>query len=53
MVDLQERKKVFAVRDDAPYFSEALGFSLPSLLINPALNIGQNKIIATALDNAT
>ena len=30
-------KKVFVVRDEALYFSEALGFSLPSLLVNPAL----------------
>ena len=41
MVDFQkkglDKKKVFVVRDEAPYFSEALGFSLPSLLVNPAL----------------
>ena len=35
---LADRKeKVFIVRDEAPYFSEALGFSLPSLLVNSAL----------------
>ena len=43
MVDFQkkglDKKKVFVVRDEAPYFSEALGFSLPSLLVNPALSI--------------
>ena len=30
-------KKFFVVRDEAPYFSEALGFNLPNLLVNPAL----------------
>ena len=34
IVDL---KKIVFVRDEVPYFSEALGFSLPSLLVNPAL----------------
>ena len=29
-------KKVFVVRDEAPYFSDAVGFSLSSLLVNPA-----------------
>ena len=41
MVDFQKKgldKKVFVVRDEALYFSEALGFSLPSLLVNPALH---------------
>ena len=33
-----DKKKVFVVRDEALYFSEALGFSLPSLLVNPALS---------------
>ena len=41
MVDFQtkslNKKKVFVVRDEAPYFSEALGFSLPSLLVNPVM----------------
>ena len=41
MVDFQkkglDKKKVSVGRDEAPYFSEALGFSLPSLLVNPAL----------------
>ena len=40
MVDFQKKgldKKDFVVRDETPYFTEALGFSLPSLLINPAL----------------
>ena len=40
MVDFQKKgldKKVFVVRDEALYFSEALDFSLPSLLVNPAL----------------
>ena len=40
MVDFEKKgldKKVFVVRDEAPYFSEALAFSLPSLLVNPAL----------------
>ena len=40
MVDFPKKgldKKVFVVRDEALYFSEALGFSLPSLLVNPAL----------------
>ena len=44
MVDFQkkglDKKKVFVVCDEAPYFSEAQGFSLPSLLVNPALYIG-------------
>ena len=30
-------KKVSVARDKTPYFSEALGFSLPSLLVNSAL----------------
>ena len=41
MVDIQKKgldKKDFVVRDEALYFSEALGFSLPSLLVNPALS---------------
>ena len=40
MGDFQKKvliKKVFVVRDKAPYFSEALDFSLPSLLVNPTL----------------
>ena len=41
MVDFQkkglDKKKVFVARDETPYFSEAPGFSLPSLLVNPAL----------------
>ena len=41
MVDFQkkglDKTKVFVDRDEAPYFSEALGFNLPSLLVNPAL----------------
>ena len=40
-VDFQKKdlhkNKVFVVRAEAPHFSEALGFSLPSLLVNPAL----------------
>ena len=32
-----DKKKDFVVRVEAPCFSEALGFSLPSLLVNPAL----------------
>ena len=36
MVDFQ--KKVCAVRDETPYFFEALGFTLPCLLVNPALS---------------
>ena len=42
MVDFPKKgldKKVFVVRDEALYFSKALGFSLPSLLVNPALGI--------------
>ena len=43
MVDFQkkdlDKKKVFIFREEAPYFSEALGVSLPSLLVNPALPI--------------
>ena len=38
MVDFRKKKKVFVVPVEAPYFSEALGFSLPSLLVNPALS---------------
>ena len=45
MVDFQKKglhkKKVFVVRDEAPYFSEALDFSLPRLLVNPALAVIQ------------
>ena len=41
MVDFPKKglneKKVFVVRDEAPYFYEAQGFSLLSLLVNPAL----------------
>ena len=40
MVDFQKKgldKKVFVVADEAPYFSEVLGFRLSSLLVNPAL----------------
>ena len=41
MIDFQKnglnKKKVFVVRGEALYFSEALDFSLPSLLVNPAL----------------
>ena len=33
-----DKKKVFVVRDEALYCSKALGFSLPSLLVNPALS---------------
>ena len=33
----EEKKKVFIVRNEAPIFSEALGFSLHSLYVNPAL----------------
>ena len=36
MVHLRD-KKVFVVHKEVPYFSEALGFSLPSLLVNQAL----------------
>ena len=45
MIDLQKKgldKKVFVVRGKAPYFSEALDFSLPSLLVNPARRIPLN-----------
>ena len=41
MVDFRkkglDKKKVFVVHGEAPYFSEALSFSLPSLLVNPAM----------------
>ena len=33
------KKKVFVVRDEVPYFSEALGFNWPSLLVNPDLAV--------------
>ena len=43
MIDFQkkglDKKKVFIIRDEAPYFYEALGFSLPSVLENPALSM--------------
>ena len=39
-----DKKKVFGVRDETTYFSEALGFSLPSLLINPALHTGDTRV---------
>ena len=32
-----DEKKVFVVRDEVPYFSEALGLSLPSLSVRLAL----------------
>ena len=35
--DIKE-KKVYVVRDEARYFSEALGFSPPSAQVNPALH---------------
>ena len=44
MVDFQKKglnKKVVVVRDEALYFSEALSFSLPSLLVNPALRVSR------------
>ena len=39
VVDFQNKKEktVFVVRDKSHYFSEALGFSPPSLLVNTAL----------------
>ena len=41
MIDFQkkglDKKKVFVVRSEAPCFSEALDFSQPRLLVNPAL----------------
>ena len=46
MVDFQKKgldKKVFVVRDEAHDFSKALGFSLPSLLVNPALPLPHCK----------
>ena len=50
MVDFQKKglgkKKVYVVRDETPYFSEALGFSLPSLLVNPAMLQHQDRGIA-------
>ena len=58
MVDFQkkglDKKKVFVLRDEAPYFSEALGFSLPSLLVNPALvvnpaAIGNHVVVTRSL----
>ena len=56
MVDFQkkglDKKKVFAVRDEAPYFSEALGFSLPSLLVNPALAVVQVNKLQTISSSA-
>ena len=42
MVDFQKKgldEKVFVVCEKAPYFSEALGCTLLSLLVNPALDI--------------
>ena len=33
-----QKKKIFIVREKAPHFSEDPGFSLPSLLVNPALH---------------
>ena len=46
MVDFQKKgldKKVFVGCDEALYFSEALGFSLPSLLVNSALDMNQHQ----------
>ena len=34
---VEEKRKVFIVCDEAPHFSESLGFSLLSLYVNPAL----------------
>ena len=36
-LDGRSPKKCFVVRDEASYFYEAPGFSLPSLLVNPTL----------------
>ena len=50
MVDFQNKgldKKVFVVRAEAPSFSEALGFSLPSLLVNPTLPVGYRPVLLT------
>ena len=44
-------KKVFVVRDEALHFSEALGFSLPSLLANPALHPPHQPFSKTFLMN--
>ena len=54
MVDFQKKSldkmKVFVVRDEAPYFSEARGFSLPGLLVNPSLpRIDANKTVQSEL----
>ena len=42
-VDFQKKglhkNKVFVVHAEAPHFSEALGFNLLSLLVNPALGV--------------
>ena len=46
MVDFRKKgldKKVFVVHGEAPYFSEALSFSLPSLLVNPAMVTAQEN----------
>ena len=43
----EEKKKDFIVRDGPPIFSEALGFSLLSLYVNPALLSGGLKNVRT------
>ena len=40
-ISVKTKNKVFVVRDEVPhflFFSEALSFCLPSLLVNPALS---------------
>ena len=36
-VSVRQKKKILIVRDEAPHFLQALGFSLLSLYVNPAL----------------
>ena len=47
-VDGQKKSELFVTIDEAPYLSEALSFSLPSLQLNPTLAL----TIATILDRA-
>ena len=46
-LDGQSSKKSFVVPDEAPYFSEALGFSLPSLSVNLARSDPNDKPVGT------
>ena len=57
MVDFRkkglDKKKVFVVHAETPYFSKALSFSLPSLLVNPAMSRRHAHTFFFATDSLT